>query len=141
RAQALGRAGVVLHGEGVVEAQLVAERQLPPELRVAIGWRHAGLAPDMAHVREFHRGSLLSPPRRGVRCALCYTRPRPRSPCPGGTASRAAASKYPWETRACGVARSSWESFSRCAAPRARPRPRRPPRPRPGRARPPPVAG
>ena len=48
-------AEVVLDAEAVVEAEIVAELKFAPELLVALMRGHAGLAPDMGEVGEFHR--------------------------------------------------------------------------------------
>jgi hypothetical protein len=45
---------MVLDTEAEVEAEVVAERKLTPELLVALMRRHAGLAPDMGEMGEFH---------------------------------------------------------------------------------------
>ena len=50
-------AEMVLDAEAVVEAELVAELELAPELLVALMRGHAGLAPDMGEVGEFHSGA------------------------------------------------------------------------------------
>jgi len=44
----------MLDAETVVEAELVAELKLAPELLVALMRGHVGLAPDMGEVSEFH---------------------------------------------------------------------------------------
>ncbi len=48
-------AEMMLDAEAVVEAEIVAELKLAPELLVALMRGHAGLAPDMGEVSEFHR--------------------------------------------------------------------------------------
>ena len=69
---------MMLDAEAVVEAEVVAERKLAPELLVALVRGHVGLAPDMGEVGEFHRGVI---PRceRGRRSL----QPARRSPSPG----------------------------------------------------------
>ena len=45
---------MMLDAEAVIEAELVAQRKLAPQLLVALVRRHAGLGPDVRKVREFH---------------------------------------------------------------------------------------
>ena len=45
---------MMLDAERVVETKLVAQRELTPQLLVALVRRHSGLAPDMGEMREFH---------------------------------------------------------------------------------------
>ena len=55
---------MVLDAEAEVEAEVVAERKLAPELFVTLMRRHAGLAPDMGEMSELHCGS--SPARSRI---------------------------------------------------------------------------
>ncbi len=50
---------MMLDAEAVFEAKLVGQPKLAPELLVALGRRHAGLAPDMCEMGEFHGGRPL----------------------------------------------------------------------------------
>src|SRR5579862_7191109 len=45
---------MMLDAKPIVEAELVAELQLAPELLEALGRRHSGFAPHMSEMREFH---------------------------------------------------------------------------------------
>ncbi len=45
---------MMLDAEAEVEAELVAELQFAPELLVALVRGHAGLAPDVGEMGEFH---------------------------------------------------------------------------------------
>ena len=47
-------AEMVLDAKAVIETQLVGQYNFPPELVVALAGGHAGLAPDMGKMREFH---------------------------------------------------------------------------------------
>src|SRR5262249_1239494 len=51
---ALVGAEMMLDTERMVEAQLVAQFKLIPELLIALMRRHSGLAPDVREVRELH---------------------------------------------------------------------------------------
>ena len=42
-----------------VEPDFIAQRELAPELLVALMRRHAGLGPDMREMREFHEAETL----------------------------------------------------------------------------------
>ena len=48
-------AEVMLDAKGMIEAELVAQLQLTPQLFVALMRRHARLGPDVRKMREFHR--------------------------------------------------------------------------------------
>ena len=54
----------MLDAEAVIEAELVAQHELAPQLLVALRRRHAGLAPNMGEMGKLHRASsfLASPP-------------------------------------------------------------------------------
>jgi hypothetical protein len=51
---ALVRPEMMFDAKGVVEADLIAQRELAPKLLVALMRRHAGLGPDMRKMRELH---------------------------------------------------------------------------------------
>jgi hypothetical protein len=38
----------------VIEAELIAERELAPKLAITLGRRHARFAPNMREMSEFH---------------------------------------------------------------------------------------
>ena len=60
RHPALVGAEMMLDAEAVIESKFVAQLELAPELLIALGRRHACLAPDMGEMRELH-GTI--PPR------------------------------------------------------------------------------
>jgi hypothetical protein len=49
---------MMLDAERMVEAELIAQRQLAPELLVASVRRHAGLGPDVGEMGKFHGTTL-----------------------------------------------------------------------------------
>ena len=70
---------MMLDTEAIVEAEVVAERKLAPELFVALVRGHVGLAPDMGEVGEFH-GEVIPMLRRACP-AGDYRRPGFPSRC------------------------------------------------------------
>jgi hypothetical protein len=54
------RLEMVLDAKAEVEAEVVAQLELAPELLVSLMRRHVGLAPDMGKMGEFHGGSSFA---------------------------------------------------------------------------------
>ena len=89
---------VMLDAKRIVEAKLVAQLQLAPQLFVALMRRHARLGPDVRKMREFHRlpharkFAALPPSVGRTNFAISQVCKQPRTSCSMRKCSDAAAS-------------------------------------------------